>query len=170
MNFRSTDGRFGLCVPPEAVTRIAEFRRDKDPDETGGILLGRYTEDHSWGIVTTVSGPPTDSRHGPTWFHRGVRGLQGLLTRLWKANEAYYLGEWHSHPESRVTPSGTDQTQLNAISSDGGYSCPEPVLLISGGKLVAPTMAAYVYPRDESPVQLQPTEDAPSPDDLKQDA
>jgi hypothetical protein len=50
--------------------------------ETGGILAGHYTEALDSAVVTDVLSAPPDSRAGPTWFERGVEGVQSWLERL----------------------------------------------------------------------------------------
>ncbi len=84
VRFRSADGRFGLTIEPIPLERILRAcRRDKS-GETGGILLGRYSPGLDEAIVTAVSTAPPDSLSGPTWFVRGVRGLQRRLDRAWR--------------------------------------------------------------------------------------
>jgi integrative and conjugative element protein (TIGR02256 family) len=101
--------------------------------ETGGILMGRYSAAHDCALVTEVLGPPGDSRSGPTWFVRGVAGLQAALNRAWGRRREYYLGEWHLHPSAAPTPSGVDYAQMAEVANTSSWRCPEPVLLIVGG-------------------------------------
>ena len=155
---------------PAARDDLMRYRRRKEPDETGGVLLGHYTADQCWAIVTAVSGPPSDSVHRRRSFYRGVRGLQTRLTGLWRTKEAYYLGEWHSHPSATPNPSPDDEVQLTSIADSPRYNCPEPVLIISGGTLEAPVLAAYVFPIGEDPVHLQGTESEPITDPTNRSA
>jgi integrative and conjugative element protein (TIGR02256 family) len=104
-----------------------------DHVETGGILVGRYSSDHSMAIITIVSDAPSDSKHSRTRFLRGARGLQGWLNRLWNQNSGYYLGEWHYHPLAAPNPSSCDLDAMGRISSSRSYNCPEPLLVILGG-------------------------------------
>lgn len=59
------------------------------PRETGGILVGFYDSDLRVAEVVRATPAPADSRHGRTWFVRGVRGLQSLINRVWKQNRQY---------------------------------------------------------------------------------
>ncbi len=123
--------------------------------ETGGILAGRYSEGHDCAVVTEVTGPPPDSRSGPTWFKRGVRGLQQLIERLWGQGRAYYLGEWHYHPYGPPNPSKADVAQMTEIASSNGYSCPEPLLLIIGGDpKMGLEIKVFVFQRGEGYLEL----------------
>jgi hypothetical protein len=102
--------------------------------ETGGILIGRYSDDRSMAFVEQVTGPPPDSRRAFATFFRGVKGLQELLDRLWaKPDKRYYLGEWHYHLSPILTPSRDDVMQMGRIASSNSYACPEPILVIVTG-------------------------------------
>lgn len=130
--FWSHDRRFGLEMTPKNLREIVGYCKAALPNETGGILVGRYSPKHDLAIVSGVSAPPADSRSGRSWFTRGVEGLQNWLNRLWRSKN-YYLGEWHFHPLAEPNPSGTDIGQMAEIASSGSYKCPEPILAIVGG-------------------------------------
>lgn len=155
LEFWSDDRRFGLRIISEELSRLLSICSDSGPMEVGGILVGSYTAAHDCAIVTAVSGPPSDSCRGPTWFHRGVRGLQKCLDRYWHALRHYYLGEWHYHSHGSPLPSESDIRQLKKIADSTLYRCPEPVLLItSGDPVVGWTAGAYVFPRGKEPIRL----------------
>lgn len=131
--------------------------RDAGEVETGGILIGRYTERHDCAVVDHVTGPTEDSRATRTRFRRGTAGLQKLLDRLWRRERRYYLGEWHFHPGAASEPSSVDRRQLRSIARDPGYSCPEPILLIIGGNPSGDwTATAFVFPRGNQSIRMQP--------------
>lgn len=120
--------------------------------ETGGILMGYYTDDQRTAVVTEATPPPSDSKSGGTWFQRGVAGLQRLLRRRWvQRNRRYYLGEWHFHPALVVEPSGDDIRQMFRISEAETYNCPEPIMLIAGRAVNGERRCrAFVFPRSSS--------------------
>lgn len=131
--FRSADKRFGVQLDAGQVQRLLDWCADAGAIETGGILVGRYTARHDCALVTDVLSAPHDSRRGPTWFQRGIVGLQAVLDRVWGQRRDFYVGEWHFHPFASPTPSPTDHTQMAAIAASASWKCPEPVLLIVGG-------------------------------------
>src|SRR4051812_10740880 len=90
------------------------------PNETGGILIGRYSEDLRIATVTRAETKTSDSISGRTWFIRGRSGLTKLLGQLWGSGQ-YYLGEWHTHPEGPPVPSTTDDAQLQRIAREAPY-------------------------------------------------
>lgn len=157
LEFWSEDEKFGLRLDYDRVTDILRLCQAASPNETGGILLGRYNQEHNCAVVTNVSSAPSDSKSGRTWFIRGVRGLQRLVDRFWQRERIYYLGEWHFHPFGSPRPSQTDANQMREIALSLQYHCPEPVLLIIGGDPVHDWSAgAYVFPRHQKYLEMFP--------------
>lgn len=133
VEYWSEDRQFGLIVTENHLKEIQRLCQRACPHETGGILIGSYTDASDCAVVTEISSAPSDSRSGKHWFLRGIRGLQARLDRLWRRNGKFYLGEWHFHPFGTPNPSPTDIEQMREISESEQYHCPEPVLLILGG-------------------------------------
>lgn len=154
LTFHTQDRRFGLALSKDRLSEILAFCRQAGPRETGGLLVGRYSDRREMAVVSHVTGPSSDSVAGRTWFHRGVAGLQDLLFQRWRQQE-YYLGEWHSHPGAEPIPSGTDGNEMSSIAHSPGYQCPEPILLIVGGDpWIEWTLRARVYRREEAPQDM----------------
>lgn len=148
LEFWSKDNSFGLRMSRTNLEEILKYCEKSSLDETGGILIGSYTKALDCAVIETVTGPPSDSKYGRTWFRRGVRGLRKLLEKYWKRNR-FYIGEWHFHPGGKPFPSGTDQNQLKVISKSKDYDCTAPILVIIGGKLPSEwNIRTYVFPRN----------------------
>lgn len=129
----SSDKRFGLDIPQTALDEALRYCVRSYPMETGGILIGRYSDDLTLAQVTELLPAPLDSTAKRFSFERGIRGLQKLLHQLWSERK-YYLGEWHFHPSNSAQPSSTDFEQMRKISASSRYHCPEPVILVVGGR------------------------------------
>jgi integrative and conjugative element protein (TIGR02256 family) len=155
--FRSADGRFGLDLWVPHHRRLLELAAGGGDRETGGILIGFYTEPHDVAVVTRVEPPPRDSRRGRTWFERGTHGLRALLRELWVSRREYYLGEWHLHPSAPPIPSGDDITQMLAFARSPQFHCSEPILVIVGGSATTSwRLSAHVFLRDGTVIPLLP--------------
>ncbi|QKK07480.1 MAG: Mov34/MPN/PAD-1 family protein [Planctomycetota bacterium] len=148
--YRSSDRRFGVRLSQAVVSSMLEQCLRSGKNETGGILVGRYSEDLSLAIVSRACPSPSDTRAGRRWLVRGVSGLATLLADLWGRGREHYLGEWHFHPFAPPTPSGADIQQMKSISRSKQYQCREPVLLIIGGDPKAAwSLHAEVFSREE---------------------
>ncbi|MEQ9442146.1 MAG: Mov34/MPN/PAD-1 family protein [Cyclobacteriaceae bacterium] len=154
--FWSPDRLFGLSISNEYIEKIIAIAKRAGTCETGGVLIGRYTETQDCALLTQVVGPTQDSTAGRTWFRRGIKGLQRLIDHYWKSEHSYYLGEWHFHPFAPPAPSSQDLRQMNNIACSHSYNCPEPLLLILGGDPQAEyTIRVFVFKRNDVVKQLQ---------------
>lgn len=77
--------------------------------ETGGILIGTLSN----GPVITVTdatSPQSKDMRQRFRFKRSDAGHQSIMDQLWKESsyQKMYLGEWHTHQETRPVPSGVD--------------------------------------------------------------
>ncbi len=152
--FVSAENRFGLTIYGAELQDALKYCANSGGKETGGILIGRYSQEHNMAIVTRVSGPPKDSKSGSCFFVRGIQGLQQILNRLW-ARKEYYIGEWHFHPYAAPIPSSTDHQQMADFSRDERMKCPEPILIIIGGNPNADwSMKVVVYPQLQKALEL----------------
>lgn len=124
--------------------------------ETGGILIGKYSDDMRTAVISSLSKAPIDSKSGKTSFKRGIKGLIDILNRKWDESGEYYLGEWHFHPNRSSQPSQTDIGQMKKLSRNIKLKCPEPILLIVGGnKIIGWDISLHVFKNNEMIELLQ---------------
>lgn len=150
--WETSGGEYALLVKHEAWRRIEKECNKAQGHETGGVLIGFYTQDKSTAVVTEASGPPPDSSQGHSWFLRGIAGLKNLLARRWVSKRrTYYIGEWHYHPVVHVEPSKDDLSQMRAISQDSNYYCSKPIMIIVGKEdSEGRAIRAFVFPQGEA--------------------
>jgi integrative and conjugative element protein (TIGR02256 family) len=154
---RTKGGTFALELQASVLSLLDRYCCDAGSSETGGILVGSYSDDLSLAIVREATPPPPDSRRGRSWFIRGVNGLRDLLSNRWREKErTFYIGEWHFHPVNHVEPSGDDFAQMRLISQAQEYECKAPLLLILGaGKHEGQrTFRTFVCPAYQTPMEL----------------
>lgn len=79
--------------------------------EAGGVLLGRRLIMSDDVVVDEVTIPMDGDERGRSRFHRARRRHQEAIQYAWDRSQGTvgYLGEWHSHPENRPTPSLVDR-------------------------------------------------------------
>lgn len=159
---RTDDGAFAVDLQASVLGALDRYCRDSGSVETGGILIGRYSDDFTLAIVQEATSAPTDSKRGHSWFVRGVSGLREMLGKRWSARlRTYYVGEWHFHPANHVEPSGDDFAQMIEISRAREYECKEPLLVILGatkheGQRI---FRVFVCPAEKTPMELRRAEE-----------
>jgi len=146
IEFREQKSGLGLSVASIHLTVMVDYMIKSGVNETGGILVGYYTEDLKYAVICMVTGPPTDSKFGPYWFQRGNRGLKKILETASQENQ-YYLGEWHYHPKGIANPSDQDLIQMSKIANKRDYYCPEPIMIIIAGTPLEYTFSAFITNR-----------------------
>lgn len=130
MIWESKDG-MRIEVSEAALASVAKHISSRRRRETGGILIGRYSDDLSTAKVMSASGPGPRATFAPSSFTRQAFSLQAKLDTEFEAGR-YYLGEWHCHPGTNSVPSSQDIRQMKAISKSADYNCPEPILMVFG--------------------------------------
>jgi proteasome lid subunit RPN8/RPN11 len=130
--FLAEDQSVAVDIEEAALEAMLAHSRSAGQRETGGVLVGIYSEWLDRAVVKSVTGPPRDSVGSPFSFLRGVRGLSALFARAWRRGE-HYLGEWHFHPCASARPSRQDLRQMAAFASNPDYQVRRTVLVIIGG-------------------------------------
>src|SRR5882757_868914 len=116
------DGRLAILAD-EVFAEITHFTAAPEADlEAGGILLGCYRGPHV-EILECTTPMPLDKRTGHGFVRRDP-GHQRAALAAWKASDrtVNFVGEWHTHPEERPSPSRVDRAtwsdQMNQRRND----------------------------------------------------
>jgi len=154
--WETSGGEYAFLIEQEAWCRIESECNKAQGHETGGVLIGFYTEDKLTAVVTEALGPPPDSSQGRSWFWRGIAGLKNLLARRWVSKRrTYYIGEWHYHPVFHVESSRDDIAQMRSISQDFNYHCCKPIMIIVGQERSdGRPIRAFVFPQGEAHLEF----------------
>lgn len=112
-----------------ALDQLRDESERKLPDETGGILVGRFQS----GVldVERIIGPGPNALHTRSGFRRDGAYAQQALNRLYDQSVGAldYVGEWHSHPYP-VGPSPRDWRSMRWIAKNPHYAPKYPLLII----------------------------------------
>ena len=90
---------YQVHILPRAQAKISADLAIWPGVETGGVLLGRFSEAAQTFYVADVLAAPEDSTRSASLFVLGTRGLQSQLLQYSEScgNSLYCLGTWHSH-------------------------------------------------------------------------
>lgn len=88
------------------------------PNETGGVLMGYWTNSNEV-IITNIIGPGPKAIHTLYSFLPDDEFQINAIADLYLKSEAKekYLGDWHTHPNAEAYLSGTDKKTLKKITA-----------------------------------------------------
>ncbi len=99
------------------------------PNEIGGYLLGKYSNDKSKAMIIKQITALEYSNSPVSFKHIVNEETKKELVRLYEEEGIHYLGEWHTHPNS---DSSYSQTDFNALKKIAKGEIENPILLIIG--------------------------------------
>ena len=106
-------------ISPTLKKRLHLLRREKLPNETGGVLVGAYDFANGICYIVDAIASPVDSQKYPAAYIRGSVGLMSQVESIEQitVGNLTYIGEWHSHPSDCTEPSPDDRTLLKSIAN-----------------------------------------------------
>lgn len=101
-----------------------------EPAETGGMLVGYINVGQR--VVTQLIGPGPNAIHRPEMFEPDHEYQCDRLDAVFEATNGRetYLGDWHTHPDSRAEMSWRDRRTLIHIARKTENSTAMPVMAI----------------------------------------
>jgi len=126
-----------VCFSDVVSLKVHQLRKEKLPNETGGVLVGHFDRQRRIIYVVDALGSPKDSTEWPSLYIRGAQGLRAELERIASAtlSNLEYVGEWHSHPDgcpAKLSP--TDKLALKSLSAQlEGTGAPIVMLICAEG-------------------------------------
>lgn len=121
--------------------------------ETGGALLGWRNDTDI--VVARILGPGPLARHGLSSFEPDAdwQNSEGARVYHESGRTIAYLGDWHTHPRGKATPSPQDRRTLEQIAKDTAFRAPNAIYAIAAQRLHRPWRLALWEWRDSD---LQP--------------
>jgi integrative and conjugative element protein (TIGR02256 family) len=98
----------------ETIDRYS--RPPENASEAGGILLGSYRGAHIQ--IVACSQPLPRDRRALALFDRRDQGHQHFAMKHWQESgrTRTFVGEWHTHPEGRPSPSFLDRSTWREVA------------------------------------------------------
>lgn len=111
------------------ATFAAHRQRSRLSKETGGQLFCQFNADHILlAHASETKGQSKRQRYG-FWPDRAAEqaDIQALF-----AQRLHYLGDWHTHPEQRPSPSPADREKMLAIFRESRHELQAMLMVIVG--------------------------------------
>jgi integrative and conjugative element protein (TIGR02256 family) len=129
--------------------------------ETGGPLFGYESEGDV--VVAKLYGPGLGARHRRASFSCEREWIAACIEETFSESDGHwsYVGEWHTHPLGRATPSRQDVQAVARIAEASEVDLPRPTILIQGTKLFRrrvhmDRLAAYRWDANQTELIKQP--------------
>lgn len=122
-------------LPDTVLQGIKGMAIDAFPNETGGTLIGYYSDNRRIAHIRRALNVQVGGASGETWFYRPPDTIDDQLERVYKKSRGrlHYLGEWHTHPSASSMPSITDIRSLYKLANEPEVATDTPILFILGG-------------------------------------
>lgn len=105
---------------------------DYAPDETGGMLVGYWSDTGDAVITATIQGGPSALRRPSRFVPDGLWQQERLDEIYLQSGRVHtYLGDWHSHPLGSLRPSGRDRDTAKKVAKSTEARAPQPLTLIA---------------------------------------
>ena len=109
-------GKWEVRISQRAIDLMQQYREEKLPNETGGVILGAFDVLSKTVYVGSVLPSPSDSEEWPMSYIRGAKGLKKQVTGIAEqtGGNLHYVGEWHSHPDRCSREPSDDDIKAHA--------------------------------------------------------
>lgn len=129
MKFFNQHKQVNLVIEESLITKISQIGLEKYPYETGGFLVGYYSDD-SMTLYITDCLIPNKQKSMSYLFERSIDGMKQVFKNLFERKQHFYVGEWHTHPNGSSMYSSTDLSAMIEIATCKTVNITNPVLLI----------------------------------------
>lgn len=119
------------------------------PFETGGVLLGYWSNDRSEVVITDATGPGPKAAHSKTEFIPDDEYQDRVIDEIYARSERRhtYLGDWHTHPFGEESLSYKDRRTLQRIARLDGTGGPAPLMAVLACNEQVWRLAVWQYER-----------------------
>jgi integrative and conjugative element protein (TIGR02256 family) len=132
-SFRYKVLEYEIHISDSAYHIIRRFIQDDSKKlESGGILIGQIKGNNIF--IQKVTIPNQFDKSTRYTFVRNKEAAQIILDHevVNNQNTFTYLGEWHTHPEAKPTPSSQDLKMIKEQYTLGILNLPFVILIIQG--------------------------------------
>lgn len=103
------------------------------PLETGGIFIGYWASEFEI-VIDYIVGPGPKAKHGEDYFTPDNKFHNKKIAKYYEKTGTtdYYLGDWHTHPDTGSYLSSKDKSTLKKISAFKPARIEKPIMMILG--------------------------------------
>lgn len=145
MKLINTYKNVSLMINDSLLERLTQVALQNYPHESGGFLVGYYSQDFMTLHITDFI-LPQQQKSSSFLFERSIIGIKEIFNKLFVTKKYYYIGEWHTHPDGSSMYSHTDLKAMIEIATCKTVNITNPILLIlSVNKNKLQDFSFYIY-------------------------
>ena len=119
-----------IILTNEVLEHFSRYRQiGMNSKETGGQLFAKLEEKRI--IVEKATGPRTIDKRGRFHFIPTRKAEQREINNMFSYG-LHYVGDWHTHPEKRPSPSRTDISSMSECFQKSKHELDAFILIIVG--------------------------------------
>jgi integrative and conjugative element protein (TIGR02256 family) len=124
-----------LWIPKKLLEHIESKAIASFPNETGGSLLGYFSNRKRDIVITSLVDAGPNSRHNTTSFTPDYTFQEEEIGKKYHQSGRIfiYLGDWHTHPNGSLALSQKDVKVLQNISNHNPARNRSPVMVLLAG-------------------------------------
>lgn len=146
-----------LVIDDALIDAISEQAISSYPNETGGFLVGKYSDNCREAFVNGIIIPPR-IKSGPASYQRMTDGMEKIWDDLYEEGQIY-LGEWHSHPNGSASYSYVDKQAMINIANCDKVVIDHPIMLIISISTTKVREIKAYYCRKDKLIEYEPHRD-----------
>jgi [CysO sulfur-carrier protein]-S-L-cysteine hydrolase len=130
-------GKLKVLLSQNSLRKLSRLAKTNFPNETGGTLLGHYTNSMKIAVITEITRSKKNAKTSPVSFIRPSDHGESIENKkiIRAKGKLFYLGEWHSHPNGNPHPSTNDLRSLMFLAVHPNVPADTPIMLIIGNDL-----------------------------------
>ncbi len=150
-----------IFTPTTLEVLYSERQLKPSQSESGGQLFGEFANDVV--TVTVATTPSPKDQRSRFRFARSRTTEQAEIDHEF-SNGLHYLGDWHTHPEFKPTPSHTDRSGARRLFRTSRHQLPNFLMVIVGvSDQIADMYVGVVNERRIHPLKLLPPQQSGKP-------
>lgn len=118
-----------LVLTDTVITRFRKYRQTGRRPEAGGQLFGTF--ESARVRIECATGPRRTDQRRRNSFVPDRRAERREIKHLYEEG-LHYVGDWHTHPRRRPTPSGVDVENFGDTFRRSRHDLPSFILIIVG--------------------------------------
>lgn len=119
-----------VWIYQRVLNLIKDEAFSKLPNETGGILMGYWSDPYREVVITNATGPGPQAEHASGYYKPDNKWQHGEAIKIFEKLSVEYLGDWHSHTYPSAFLSRDDIRTLKIIARYKQSQVPYPLMLI----------------------------------------